>query len=362
MNNNKTGLLRSATSPNGLTGYTPLELLKASGAEALQRESARLGGGMISDPNYGPPQSFVLGNLPMNIPQPNQQDMQIGAEQVMNMMPGAGIFVGVGAKSANKTMLKKAKSMASHGAGRKEIWNKTGWFKDVDSQWKYEINDREASFNKLRKSEDELLYRNENVGQAYDHPEAVGSYVGLENIKIRQSVPPNSGAYSKDGNYIDIGVSANPKDTALHELQHAIQAKANFGRGGSTDNVWSSGQYKDELAKEMAIQLEPMSLKDFIARESHGRPSPDLDDIRQKYQDYLERLSLWKAHNDPLDYLNSPAQNKAGYNIYKRLGGEVESRNVERRMDLTPEQRMVSPPWETIDVKEDQIINRFYPE
>ena len=350
-------LLNAGSNPAGLNGYSPLELLKESSMATLQREASRMGGGMISDPNMQDRFSFSV-----MAPPPSMEDMMMGGEQVMGMMPMAGIFVGVGAKSANKAMLKKAKSMASQGAGRKEIWGKTGWFKDADNQWKYEINDREASFNKLR-SEDGLLYRNENVGQAYDHPEAVESYAGLENINIRRSAPPNSGAYSKDKNYISIGHHPlDPKNTALHELQHAIQDKANFARGGSTEGVWSSGQYNDELARAMEIQLKPMSFKAFSNREFSVNPFADNLDMGANYADYLESLSLWKSQNNPLDYIHSPAQVAAGRDIYKRLGGEVEARNVERRMNFTPKQRTDSPPWETRDVKEDQIINTFYAE
>jgi hypothetical protein len=40
-----------------------------------------------------------------------------------------------------------------------------------------------------------------------------------------------------------------------------------------------------------------------------------------------------------------------------RLAGEVEARNVERRMHMTEEERRATPPWLTQDVPdEDQII------
>ena len=45
------------------------------------------------------------------------------------------------------------------------------------------------------------------------------------------------------------------------------------------------------------------------------------------------------------------------WNLYNRLAGEVESRNVEMRMGLTPEERRASLASETEDVsREDQIM------
>ena len=44
---------------------------------------------------------------------------------------------------------------------------------------------------------------------------------------------------------------------------------------------------------------------------------------------------------------------------YRRLAGEAEARNVQTRMDYSPEQRMAEPPWETLDVPEADQIVRF---
>lgn len=46
------------------------------------------------------------------------------------------------------------------------------------------------------------------------------------------------------------------------------------------------------------------------------------------------------------------------YAQYKRLAGEVEARNVQKRMNMTPEERRATPPWETLDVPESELIYR----
>ena len=45
--------------------------------------------------------------------------------------------------------------------------------------------------------------------------------------------------------------------------------------------------------------------------------------------------------------------------VYNRLSGEVESRLVQKRMQMTPEELKAAPPWTMYDVPEEQQIVRF---
>lgn len=82
-------LLNAGSNPAGLNGYSPLELLKESSMATLQREASRMGGGMISDPNMQDRFSFSVLDRGY---QPTEADMQMGGEQIMGMMPMAGII------------------------------------------------------------------------------------------------------------------------------------------------------------------------------------------------------------------------------------------------------------------------------
>jgi len=56
--------------------------------------------------------------------------------------------------------------------------------------------------------------------------------------------------------------------------------------------------------------------------------------------------------------LDRIAQTTAAEQYYKRLAGEVEARAVQKRMDLTPQQRAERAPWLDYDVPIDQQIVR----
>ena len=63
---------------------------------------------------------------------------------------------------------------------------------------------------------------------------------------------------------------------------------------------------------------------------------------------------------DSVNTFSGDTSDKAIANdLYRRLSGEAEARTVQKRMDLTPEQRAARPPWLDYDVPESQQIVRM---
>ena len=60
---------------------------------------------------------------------------------------------------------------------------------------------------------------------------------------------------------------------------------------------------------------------------------------------------------DPVRPYNSKTDTPIGQ--YYKFAGEVEARNVQQRLTMTPEERAATPPWETEDVPEDRQIVRM---
>ena len=52
-----------------------------------------------------------------------------------------GIFAGIKAKQADLIKMEAAKELQKRGIPRREIWEQTGWFEDIDGGWKFEIDD-----------------------------------------------------------------------------------------------------------------------------------------------------------------------------------------------------------------------------
>jgi hypothetical protein len=273
------------------------------------------------------------------------------------------MFLGAGARTANQAALKTAKDMAAKGAGRDAIWNETGWFKGVDDKWRFEIPDNKSFYRSLPtpspQSQDDFVKQGgDTVGRQLIHDELFAAYPDAKGIGLQQFSGNSKlkGTYSSgEGGAMDggqISLMGNDKgSTILHELQHAIQDAEGFARGGNAFGLkpgtpaW--GIYQDRLKSIVT----PPSLEDF-AKSWGGTPAEAAAD----YAKHVKQLETYSKKGLPSD-LDRAAQESAVEEAYRRMAGEVESRNVESRLSMTPEQRRATPPWMTQDVEDElQII------
>lgn len=205
------------------------------------------------------------------------------------------------------------------------------------------------------------------------------------------------------------------RDTLLHEVQHAIQRIEGFATGGSSKTVrqrieeliydntnsyeytksklslyaeakihefFLAGSYDtriksdDPSIRKYAIERywDAMRFIDNNDRSSLVNEYPDLpsDEIAlsgyhvKEAAEELRRLA--KSYKDDIPEGNMDVLNlvqklerflkeKNNKELYAALGGEVESRNVQKRLDMTEEARRASLASETEDVaREDQIF------
>jgi len=157
-----------------------------------------------------------------------------------------------------------------------------------------------------------------------------------------------------------------PKSTLLHESQHAIQQREGFQRGG---NPGMSAEVMEEMRSEL---YQPLNRQQKAIENSR-----EYEALVDKYKS--EGLRGHKARNQAYSDLGGDEieakQMKAAQlidsisrgeadsalnpnRVYQRLAGEAEARNVQTRLDWTPEQRRATPPWESLDVPENELIYR----
>jgi len=161
--------------------------------------------------------------------------------------------------------------------------------------------------------------------------------------------------------------------SSLHEMQHGVQGREGFARGGSEASF--TQQKEAELARdaihwrrEIAAKRKEMPKADWIAVENAL-----VQDFKKN--GIMDWLPSQKARDLARDKISNPDDqlqeiiNVYGLDrntttdsprrMYERLAGETEARNVQTRRDFTPEQRRAKRPWETQDVPDDQQIVRF---
>ena len=200
-----------------------------------------------------------------------------------------------------------------------------------------------------------------------------------------------------------------------HEIQHVIQDLEGFAHGGDSkhirkvlerminENQEASDYAKDKLKEWVTLTMAADRLSDLYkqyinsdnewlknkAIESYWDAMNELDNNEQSTltNDYpdgtareiaesgyhvdeaekeLRRLaketkeSIPEGNNSALDLvskLTDALENNDDYNLYRKLGGEVEARNVQSRMGMSPEERRKTLAEETEDVaRKDQIV------
>lgn len=334
------------------------------------------------------PGDVLSGKVQPGSPQEIERAAELASLMVYGPAPVAskmaegtlGSFAGVTSKSIDKNRLAQAQLLDSKGIHPDTIWEKTGFFRGPDDRWRYEILDKDAklldrgfkktvqedasgelvpfvSVKPMReefKSVEEALtydkpFTSLTLSDVIDHPELFKAYPHLKNIEI-QPLPKDvakRGVIGQMGpNTLYLADDLNPefaKSVILHEIQHSIQSKEGFARGGNSNEFKSSAlmeaeknfeKVKEATEKEL-IQDTGWSVRDLEDRKRLIRFEKSLPDeyknslnlFKQKYPDRYERL---KNIVDSEDLLKEQAEIQ--HTLYKRLMGEVESRNVQARM------------------------------
>lgn len=285
---------------------------------------------------------------------------------VMGAVPGGGdiaagvakaIFGGIGAKTANKALLDKAQDMAALGASKDAVWSETGWFKGADGKWRFEIDDSASKIDPNRVALGGAAPNNPNpLRNVLPHEQAYEAYpdVGDMQANMRMDVGGMEGTYHTPrtvGNRLIEGISGTAptrhdlRSVGLHEMQHAVQSREGFAEGANDafghklDDVWPAAKaaYEDSVGISGGISDDDL-LAELLGKPVEKRPTKSWDDLTDR-----ERLAWLERGRQRLYYRNA---------------GEVEARNVQSRMNMTPEQRRATPPWATQDVPDELQIVR----
>ena len=319
-----------------------------------------------------------------------------------------GSFAGVRAKTINKDNLYKAQEMEFTGAHPDDIWMQTGFMRGSESRWKYEISPEKSEISdvgtilkqgkddsswtsvpaedvisvkpprltalkELLKSPDLPVEKAYTLKDVLNHPELYEAYPHLKDISVRPFPESMSkeyrGMYSPSEQSIFMS-PAKPeefKSTLFHEIQHAIQEYEGFAKGGNPEQflpdnfkslkkefetvredalkqIKDSGIDRDELNSLLgSIQMEQNGLLKELSsdKKKYGTTVKTVEKNIAKAKELGIYDSLKNIHKS--EKLIRDAENKA-YEQYRKLAGEIESRNVQARLDYSKLKRILNNP------------------
>jgi hypothetical protein len=293
-----------------------------------------------------------------------------GALAGVGLIPGLGdvvggaakaMFLGVGAKNANLEAWRRATQMADfEGADPKKIWQETGWFQGADKQWRFEVPDNEMYLDDAGEAGGSFLAENAMAGRRVPIGEVVGHkplYEGYPTLADEVGIDRGAlgggvkGSFSPKENLVAFDESLTDpeaRSTIAHELQHFVQGQEGFARGGMVGTIAAR-----DVNPEVRALYERMSEIDKQRSRIYGTQKDWVTDKFQE-QDLLDEL---EREREAILAKTKVLRPEAEYEGYRRLAGEVEARNVQTRLDMTPGQRLEYAPWETEDVpREDQFV------
>lgn len=286
----------------------------------------------------------------------------------------------------------------------------TGWERGADGKWRYETPDFEyhpngdarqndkykesdwykelydleerlfngetltdeetKRFDELAARENEIRDNDKNTEHVYlddyvKDDELFKAYPELKQTRVDFVDIPSAqyaGLYYVNENRITINIakSIDNKSTLAHEIQHAIQRIEGFASGSNTDNYRNAATSENVIADINAatggrlvesggFNNTPEGIFDALNRKTtYGTilrdNSTELDEVARKY-----------GYETIFDLVNDIGKFKSSVEMYRSEAGEVEARNVQERLNMTPEQRRNTLAEETEDVaREDQ--------
>lgn len=224
------------------------------------------------------------------------------AQQETTGPPGRATAAGIGARTADSAALRRAEALEKSGTDNETIRQETGWYRGMDGQWRFEIDDSDAAFSRSG----EAQYSADNADYARytqlmnrmltgelteaEHAELLGldkkngstkkelarridegnatlrdilqhnalfdAYPEIAETKVKFADMPSgtAGSYNRETNTITLDTKlkydANEAlDALMHEVQHRVQAAEGFA-GGTNPGYWNRGENYDRAAEK----------------------------------------------------------------------------------------------------------------
>jgi len=220
-----------------------------------------------------------------------------------------------------KEALQKAKDMLIKGAPLEKVWNETGWFQGPDKKWRYELDDSKADFSGLDRVFNAGMQAgqkevNTTLGEVMDHPDLYAAYPDIKNFQVTLYDDPQDNVYGSVSDKrmrVNIG-KPDIEGTLVHEVQHLIQDREGFGKGGSATGQYMRGyttKMLESVRASYARQLDEAT-DDFDRRyygdrvaamdaavaassKVRGEVAQKIREARAKYTDLSQQYAAFKA-------------------------------------------------------------------
>ena len=309
------------------------------------------------------------------------------AQQETTGPPGRATAAGIGARTADSAALRRAEALEKSGTDNETIRKETGWYRGMDGQWRFEIDDSKIKLRYEATAENgrETIPNYTTLGNLIDAPELFAAYPDMRNMDVVfQDLNDGAyGAYNRQFDSIDLSRKLKSSqydllDTLTHEIQHAVQNREGFTRGTNPtywnrklengfDSRTTSQKKRSAQLAEKYNQLksaDPQLMKAVEELEDMTPTVPrgevDWDTLEQLTPDPPEwerydakREGILEKYGDrAYEYMDTVSQarsiqgegGRTPTQLYYATAGEIEARDTTSRRQMSAEERKNTPP------------------
>lgn len=309
------------------------------------------------------------------------------AQQETTGPPGRATAAGISARTADSAALRRAEAMEKSGTDNETIRQETGWYRGMDGQWRFEIDDSKIKLRYEATAENgrETIPNYTTLGNLIDAPELFAAYPDMRNMDVVfQDLNDGAyGAYNRQFDSIDLSRKLKSSqydllDTLTHEIQHAVQNREGFTRGTNPtywnrklengfDSRTTSQKKRSAQLAEKYNQLksaDPQLMKAVEELEAMTPTVPrgevDWDTLEQLTPDPPEwerydakREGILEKYGDrAYEYMDTVSQarsiqgegGRTPTQLYYATAGEIEARDTTSRRRMSAEERKNTPP------------------
>lgn len=309
------------------------------------------------------------------------------AQQETTGPPGRATAAGIGARTADSAALRRAEALEKSGTDNETIRQETGWYRGMDGQWRFEIDDSKIKLRYEATAENgrEMIPNYTTLGNLIDAPELFAAYPDMRNMDVVfQDLNDGAyGAYNRQFDSIDLSRKLKSSqydllDTLTHEIQHAVQNREGFTRGTNPtywnrklengfDSRTTSQKKRSAQLAEKYNQLksaDPQLMKAVEELEAMTPTVPrgevDWDTLEQLTPDPPEwerydakREGILEKYGDrAYEYMDTVSQarsiqgegGRTPTQLYYATAGEIEARDTTSRRRMSAEERKNTPP------------------
>ena len=275
--------------------------------------------------------------------------------------------------------LSVARKMEEEKKDAKAIKMATGWERGADGKWRFEIPDFHFNYDKWKDNNKELLDSMDDKDYRNIMRYEKEFYEDLSPVRKKNFDELRSRSGYKIKQELTLGdvLEGKGADTLFKyypELRDVKFEFANLGTGfvGSYEHKTNTIKVNDALLyspkkAEWNLQHEVQHVIQYLEGFAKGGNQFQVrDQVKKKFSEVIKQIRQLRAEGKEDEAkaiveknrgLYNAYQANDDYNSYKSLAGEVEARNVQERMNMTPEERRKTLAESTEDVaRKDQIF------